>query len=325
LEAAALSLLDRSCSRPGLFLDLGATLSTLATMGILAAVLAAPIPPAEDLPELLISRQLAAAEGLRVGEVVTLTARAPGARSARERRTDGGGRAAGADVAERRFRIAGIYEPAPDPSRLGAARLEARLHLPELLALTADPGDPLGAESVTLVNVALADATAAPAFGRAVAARMPGLLAHATAGPREGVDSFVVLERFHLAIAIVTLVGSTIFLLALMVMLVDERRDTVAILRLIGLRRRRILLQVLFEGLLIAAAGAAFGVLLSIATQGAFNRFFQWRYDTTLVFVRITPRIVQRTVLLAVPFGLGASLLSSWSLVRREILALARR
>ena len=37
---------------------------------------------------------------------------------------------------------------------------------------------------------------------------------------------FVVLERFHLAIAIVTIIASTVFLLALTVMLVDERRAT---------------------------------------------------------------------------------------------------
>ncbi len=60
--------------------------------------------------------------------------------------------------------------------------------------------------------------------------------------------TFVVLERFHLAIAIVTVVASTVFLLALMLMLVDERRETVGILRLIGLPTRRILLQVFVEG-----------------------------------------------------------------------------
>jgi putative ABC transport system permease protein len=134
-----------------------------------------------------------------------------------------------------------------------------------------------------------------------------------------------VLERFHLAIALVTMIASTIFLLALMVMLVDERRDTVAILRLIGLRRRRILLQVLVEGLLIAFAGAAFGVLVALACEGLFNRFFQWRYDTALVFVRVTTRIAGRTVLMAVPFGILASIVSSWTLLRREALALARR
>ena len=117
---------------------------------------------------------------------------------------------------------------------------------------------------------------------------------------------FIVLERFHLAIAIVTVVASSMFLLALMLMLVDERRETVGILRLIGFRRRRILLHVLAEGVVIAVAGALFGIVLCAAFQGAINRFFQWRYDTALVFVRITPLIALRSVMLSVPLGVLA-------------------
>jgi putative ABC transport system permease protein len=137
--------------------------------------------------------------------------------------------------------------------------------------------------------------------------------------------TFVVLDRFHLAISLVTVIASSIFLLALMVMLVDERRDTVAILRLIGLRRRRIFIQVLAEGLVIALAGAVFGVVLAGLLEGGFNRFFQWRYDTALVFVRVTPAIAARAVAVAVPLGILASVAASWSLLRRGAMALARR
>ena len=91
---------------------------------------------------------------------------------------------------------------------------------------------------------------------------MPGswrfpLDAAGAAGP------FRVLERFHLAIAVVTIVAATMFLLA-SIMLVDERRETAGVLRLIGLPVRRILVQILLEGLLVAGAGAAFGLLLAI-------------------------------------------------------------
>jgi hypothetical protein len=72
-------------------------------------------------------------------------------------------------------------------------------------------------------------------------------------------------------------------------------------------------------------AGAGFGVLLAVVLQGGFNHFFQWRYDTALVFVRVTPRIAARSVLLAVPLGVTASAVSSWTLLRREGLNLARR
>jgi putative ABC transport system permease protein len=262
----------------------------------------------EQLPTILISRQLATAEGLRVGDTVVLSSKPDG-------------------TAATRFRIAGIYEPVADPMRLAATRHEVRLHLPDLLSLTADPSDPLSTESVTAINVALTDPRDADAFARDVSARIPiqQLTARAAQGGEETATVFVVLDRFHFAIAIVTVVASTVFLLALMVMLVEERRETVGILRLIGLRKGRILLQVFAEGLLIAAAGAAFGILFAAALQGAVNAFFQWKYDTALVFVRITPQIAFRCVLLAVPLGVLASLVSSWTLLRSNVLDLARR
>ena len=262
----------------------------------------------ESLPTVLVTRQLATAEGLKVGDTVALAAKADGS-------------------AARRFRVAGIYEPVPDPMRLAVKRLEARLHLPDLLALTANPSDPLSTESVTAINVALTDPAGAAAFARDVAASIP--IPELTARPAQGGEGtarlFMVLDRFHFSIAVVTVIASTVFLLALMVMLVDERRESVGILRLIGLRKGRILLQIFAEGLLIAVAGALFGIVFATALQGAVNVFFQWRYDTALVFVRITPQIALRCVLLSVPLGVLASLVSSWTLLRSNVLDLARR
>ena len=261
---------------------------------------------AESPRSILISRQLSESRGLQVGDVVRLSADQSGA---------------GAQA----FRIAGVYEPTPDPMRFAQRRLEARLHLPDLAALTGTPSDPASAESVTSINIALQDSTDAAAFSRDVAARLPTLVARPTSAPDERTSTFVVLERFHLAIAIVTVVGSAVFLLALMVMLVDERRGTVGTLRLIGFTRRRILLQVLAEGALIAIAGAVFGIVFAFATQGAFNLFFQWRYDTTLIFLRITPNVVWQSLLIAIPLGIAASLIASWTLLRQQLLVLVRR
>jgi putative ABC transport system permease protein len=255
---------------------------------------------------ILISRQLSESRGLRAGDDVMLSADRSGAGA-------------------KRFRIAGVYEPTPDPMRFAERRNEARLHLPDLLALTADPSEPASAESVTSINVALRNPSDAAAFSRDVAARLPGLTARPVQAADDRTSTFIVLERFHLAIAIVTVVGSAVFLLALMVMLVDERRGVVGMLRLIGFTRHRILLQVLAEGALIAVAGAVFGIVFAFAMQGVFNRFFQWRYDTTLIFLRITPDVVWRALVFAVPLGIAASLIASWTLLRRPILALVRR
>jgi ABC-type lipoprotein release transport system permease subunit len=190
--------------------------------------------------------------------------------------------------------------------------------------LSRSPDTPIGTEHVQAINVALADPADAAAFARDVAARMPGLAAR-PATENDDAGAFVVLERFHLAIAAVTIAAATVFLLALTIMLVDERRETVGILRLIGLPARRILVQVLLEGTVIAAAGAAFGLVLAVASQSLINRFFQWRYDTALIFVRITPEVAATCVAIAVPLGAVATVLASWALLRRNALRLARR
>jgi putative ABC transport system permease protein len=204
--------------------------------------------------------------------------------------------------------------------RFAQQRFEARVHLPDLQALDADAGGESSA-AVTAINVKLGDPAQASAFAQEVERRLPGLAARSTSAPDERTSTFVVLERFHLAIAIVTVLGSGAFLLALMVMLVDERRETVAMLRLIGFTRARLMTQVLVEGALIALAGAAFGVAFAFATEPLFNHFFQWRYDTSLVFLRITPAIMIESVLIALPVGVLASAAAGWTVLRRRSLA----
>jgi putative ABC transport system permease protein len=260
----------------------------------------------QSRPDVLISRQLAEAFRIATGAAVRFS-------------TDPSGRN------PREFRVAGIYEPVPDPMRINASKHEVRLHLPDLLEMTADPADPLSDQTVDVINIALARPDEARTFARDVAARIPGIFARPVQGASREAATFVVLERFHLAIAIVTIVASTVFLLALTVMLVDERRETVGILRLIGLTTGRILVQVFVEGLLIAMAGALFGLGLAMASEGLINRYFQWHYDTALVFVRITPDVALRCVSVAVPLGALASVAASWALLRRSVLFLARR
>ncbi len=262
---------------------------------------ATPAPP----PDILISRQLLRNAHLSVGDIVTLAADPAGKRAAR-------------------FRIAGAYEPTPDPMKFMLPRLEARVHLPDLIALTTDPADPLAAESVGAINVRLLDPAAAAAFADDFRARSIGLVVRSTA--RAGApDPFAVLERFHLAIAAVTVFGSTAFLLALMVIRAEERRETVGVLRLIGISRRSVLLEVVAEGLLVALAGAAVGVIVAAAAQHFVNGFFQRRYDTALVFVRVTPRIALESIAVAVPVGVVAGVVASWTLLRRNAIALVRR
>jgi len=188
--------------------------------GLVVVLLSGRASAAPPLPDVLISRQLLAKAHLKVGDVVTLAGDSAGTRT-------------------RQFRIAGVYEPTPDPMKFNVERLEARLHLDDMLALTEDPADPSTSDAVSVINVSLpnaADASNARAFSRSLSARTPFIVAASTADADS--PTFVVIDRFHTAIAAVTVIGSTAFLLALMVIRAEERKETVGVLRLIGISRR---------------------------------------------------------------------------------------
>jgi ABC-type lipoprotein release transport system permease subunit len=281
---------------------------SIALLGLILALgrVATAQPPSEEIPEILVSRQLAETERLSTGDVVQLASRADGSDA-------------------RRFRIAGFYEPTPNPLRLGSVPRQVRMHLPDLLGLTRLPSTPAGTESISGINVTLADTVDADAFVRDLNARLPGVRAVRTDSADDAAGTFTVIERFHFAIAAVTIVAATVFLVALTIMLVDERRETVGVLRLIGLPVRRILMQIFIEGVLVAATGAAFGLALAFGSESLINRFFQWRYDTALIFVAITPRVAFTSVWIAVPLGASATVLASWAMLRRSGLRLVRR
>ena len=274
---------------------------------LLAASLAGAGDSASSAPPpgVLLSRQLAARARISIGDTVTIAIDPAGTRAVS-------------------LRVAGIYEPTPDPLRFTAQRLEAHMHLPDLVALVADPTDPAAREAVDAINVKLTDPNDAGRFASDLAVRAPSVTVTPTSRTRDD-DPFAVLDRFHVAISIVTVVGATAFLLALMVIRAEERRETIAIMRLIGISRRSLIAAVAVEGLLIAAGGALFGVVTAFAAEGLVNRFFQARYDTALVFLRVTPSIAARSIAIALPLGLAAGVGASWPLLRGEILSLFRR
>jgi putative ABC transport system permease protein len=281
-------------------------LGVLRVLGVL--VLIGSMRPAQaasaEAPDILVSRQLLAKAHLAIGDMVTLAA-------------DANGRQA------RRFRIVGVYEPTPDPMKFNVERLEARLHLDDLSAVTSDPADPGAADAVSSINVSLSDPSAGTAFTRALMSRTPFVMAIPTRDSEN--TTFQVIDRFHTAIAAVTVIGSTAFLLALMVIRAEERKETVGVLRLIGISRKTIMAEVVVEGLLVAIAGAAVGVLIAGAAQHSVNRFFQARYDTALIFMRVSPAIAMRSIAVAIPVGVVAGTVASWTLLRRGASSLVRR
>jgi hypothetical protein len=83
-------------------------------------------------------------------------------------------------------------------------------------------------------------------------------------------------------------------------MLVDERRETVGVLRLIGLPTHRILVQIFLEGALIATAGGSSASSLARGLKGSSTASFSGGYNTALIFVKVTPDVAALCLAIAV-------------------------
>ena len=279
--------------------------------GLLAGVLLLPTvwpaalraQAASALRTIAIDERLAAAAGLAVGDTVRLAA------------------AAGAtgDL----VRIAAVTRRGADPSEVARSEYKVRLHLDHLQTLTGS-GDrvgrfavrsrPDGAESTP---AAVAAAINQAAFGfRAYPAAEVAVETSAT---------FRVVNRFHRAIGVITIVASAIFLLCITLLKVDERRRDVGALRLLGISGRTIVRAVVLEATLVAFIGSLLGAALGWGASAIVNWHYQGVYATPLRFTLVTPGIVGFAVALSLGLGVLSGLAAARRLVGRAPLELVGR
>jgi putative ABC transport system permease protein len=250
-----------------------------------------------QIPEVAVERQLARDLHLSVGDTVRLGP-AP-------------------DSASRLFVIGAAYEPRPDPAEIAKRESHVRLHLSDLAGLlgNADRVDRFG---IGLVGGVLPDSAAAllneSAFGyRAYASREIA---------SESSQTFLVVSRFHRAIAVITIVASAVFLLCIMLLKVEERRLDAAVMRFVGVRRRTIFGALLLEAALVAAFGSIVGTGLAYAAGAATNAYYRQFFNTALTFSLITPEIVVFSVALSLALGALAGAVAAWRLVHTRPLLL---
>jgi len=137
--------------------------------------------------------------------------------------------------------------------------------------------------------------------------------------------TFQVVSRFHRAIGVITIVASSIFLLCIMVLKVEERRRDIAALRLMGISRSSVVRSIIIEAALVAVLGSMLGVVLGWVVSFFVNWHYQALYRTPLYFSIVTPPIVALAVSLSLVLGVGAGILASVRLVRTPPLALFGR
>ena len=213
--------------------------------------------------------------------------------------------------------VAAIYEPRPDPAEIAKRERHVRLHLPDLAALLSAP-DRVDRYAVGLSPGVPPDTAAAvlnrTAFGyRAYSSR---------AIASESSQTFLVVSRFHRAIAVITIVASAVFLLCIMLLKVEERRLDAAVMRFVGVRRRTIFGALLLESALVAAFGSVAGSALAYLAGAATNAYYRRFFDTGLTFSLITPEIVLFSVGLSLVLGLAAGAVAAWRLVHTRPLVL---
>ena len=253
-----------------------------------------------------VDERLAAAAGLAIGDTVRL---APTAGSL------------GALV-----RIAAITRRGADPSEVARNEFKVRLHLDHLQALTGS-GDRVGRFAVRSRAAASSDASATPdQVASAINQSAFGFRAYpASAVAVETSSTFRVVNRFHRAIGVITIVASAIFLLCITLLKVDERRRDVGALRLIGCSRATVLRAIVLEATLVALIGSLLGAALGWAASAIVNWYYQGLYQTPLRFTLVTPGIVGFAVALSLALGVVSGLLAGRRLVRTAPLELVGR
>ena len=213
--------------------------------------------------------------------------------------------------------VAAIYEPRPDPAEIAKRERHIRLHLPDLAALLGTP------DRVDRFGLGLRPGVSPDSAAILLNRSAFGYRVHVSASlASESSQTFLVVSRFHRAIAVITIVASAVFLLCIMLLKVEERRLDAAVMRFIGVRRRTIFGALLLEAALVAVLGSIAGTGLSYLASAVTNAYYQRFFDTGLIFSAITRRIVLFSIALSLILGLLAGMLAAWRLVRTPPLAL---
>jgi putative ABC transport system permease protein len=271
----------------------------MTTTGLLAAILLSigAYPAQAQAAGVAVERRLASELGISIGDTITL--------------------GPAVDSLTRVGVIVAIYEPKPDPAEVAKRDRHIRLHLADLAALLGAP------DRVDRFGVGLRRGTS-PDIAAADLNRLAfGYRAHSSSViASESSQTFLVVSRFHRAIAIISIVASAVFLLCIMLLKVEERRLDAAVMRFVGVRRRTIFGALLLEAALVALLGSITGAALAYVASAATNAYYRKFFDTQLTFSLITPDIVLFGVTLSLILGMAAGSLAAWRLVRTRPLVL---
>jgi putative ABC transport system permease protein len=265
--------------------------------GLAVLLLALPCQSPAQTPAVAIERQLAHELDLSVGDTLRLSS--------------------GSDSPGTLVRVGAVYEPRPDPAEIAKRERHLRMHLPDLAALLGAP------DRVDRISIGLRPGISADSASAVLNRSAYGYHAYSSAGiAAESSQTFQVVSRFHRAIAVITIVASTVFVLCIMLLKVEERRMDAALMRFVGVRRRTIFTALLLEAAVVAVVGCLVGIGLAYLAGAATNAYYRQFFDTNLTFSLITPAIVWFSALLSLVLGLVAGALAALRLIHTPPLVL---
>ncbi|HEY6362449.1 MAG TPA: ABC transporter permease [Vicinamibacterales bacterium] len=236
----------------------------------------------EELPGILVGRDLANVLRVRVGDSVTLTT------------PQGTLSPMGMIPRVRRARVAGIYSLGlyEFDSAYGYVSLDFAKRL-------------VGKESVDFIQAKVANIYAAPQVAEDVPQRLgAGYVAQDWTDMNAQLFSALWLERMAMGIAIGLIVAvAALNIIASLILLVMEKSRDIAILKTMGTSSSRIMRIFMMQGLIIGATGTAIGGIGGLALCFVLDRYRLIRIPMDVYQVSYIPFVVQPLDFVVVVFA----------------------
>ena len=196
------------------------------------------------------------------------------------------------------FRVVGIYETGDGFEDSGAV-----IPLEEAQALMLQP------RRVSMLYIKLRDPADETRLRARVERRFPNISLSTTTGFTEQEQMLEILEGMAMGVAGLAVVIGGIGMTNTLFMSVFERTREIGLLRSLGWRRRRVLLLILGESLILSLLGGLLGAGLGVATVFAINRSSSM---LGMFGSQFSPELFVRALVTAVVLGLVGGAYPAW-------------
>ena len=248
--------------------------------------------------EVVVSEPLAAAEGLAVGDTLRLAAELD--------------LSLGRARATRAYVVSGIADFLYDY----ADQRSLALPLAEVQRATGREGE------VSLFGVATEEGADEEEVARLIAAALPEVSAYSTRELMREMDRrLLYFQQLATILGSIAMVVTALLVSTIVTIGVRERFGEIATLRAIGVRRSRLLLAIVAEGVALASAGALIGVPLGLWMAGRLDRILLAfpGIPAKMTFFAWEPGRVFFALAVVVAIGGLAGLAPGWSALRAPL------